>query len=128
MPARYASISASRSWAVTLFFVKRAGPFRVFFLFVGTAFGLVTTSAGGAGAFWVRCFGALALKNEWGYAVNMNGTRAYALTEEKALTGRGLSLARCSFFLVGTSVVATEMVALSWQRAFQKKRLHPYSR
>lgn len=67
-------------------------------------------------------------KKRVGVRVNMNGTRAYALTEEKALTGRGPSLARCSFFLVGTSVVATEMVVLSWQRAFQKKRLHPYSR
>ena len=59
--ARYASISSSRSWTVTFFLVKRAGPFFVFFLFVGTAFGLVTTSTGAAGAFLGCCLGTLDL-------------------------------------------------------------------
>lgn len=49
--ARYASISSSRSWAVSFFLVKRAGPFLVFFLFVGTALGLVATSEGATEAF-----------------------------------------------------------------------------
>ena len=44
------------------FLVKRAGPFFVFFLLVGTAFGLVTASAGAAGAFSICCLGGLGLQ------------------------------------------------------------------
>jgi hypothetical protein len=79
--ARYASISSSRSWTVGLFLVKRAGPFFVFFLLVGTALGLVATSAGAAGAFracCLGCLGDLGLQNERKYAVNLNSTRARA--------------------------------------------------
>src|SRR5882757_586283 len=106
--ARYASISSSRSWTVIFFLVKRAGPFLVFFLFVGTAFGLVTTSAGAAGVFLACCLGFLGLQSEGEYAVKLNGTRAYAPARKRALTGRGLSPVRCSSFPTETSAVMTE--------------------
>ena len=94
---------------MTLFFVKRAGPFLVFFLFVGTAFGLVATSTGAAGALRGCCLGAFGLKDKHKHAVNLNSTRACAPAKGRVLTGQGLLLVQCSSSLGETLVAATEM-------------------